>query len=171
MHYLYIVYDRMDSCIWAVFWARAGLFQRSEAKGLSRQALDGVACLQALNIDHGDLSFKNMLVRRTASAGGGSQFELKITDYGSCFTKLDGVKLTSAPACTEHCRAPELFLKCAPQELTAAIDIWAMGALLGSVACGAMLFSGFEGILACLGPLTKVWPDGCRLAGFKVMQH
>ena len=90
MRYLYIVYDWMDSCMWDLFWARAGVFQRSKATGLSRQALDGAACLHALKIVHGDLSFDNMLVRRAASAGGGSQFELRSQTMGHVSRKSMG---------------------------------------------------------------------------------
>ena len=127
--------------MWDLFQGRTGVFHRGEVVQLTYQSIDAMAHLNDLDIIHGDLSFKNILVRRV----GEGQYEVKVADFGACTASADLGR--RRPGCSEHVRAPELFLRLPARSVTTAVDVWALGVLLGSVSCASLLFEGFEHIV------------------------
>ena len=138
---LYCVCEWMDTCLWDLFQGRTGVFHRGEVVQLTYQSDDAMAHLHDLDIIHGDLSFKNILVRRV----GEGQYEVKVADFGACTARVGLGR--RRPGCSEHVRAPELFLRLPARSVTTAVDVWALGVLLGSLSCASLLFEGFEHIV------------------------
>ncbi len=150
--------------MWDLFKMRQGLFARSEIIQLVCQAITGVKDLHSIGVVHGDLSFTNMLCRRR----GPSQWELRLCDLGSSFTRTEHVVPRARPACTTHVRAVELFFRLAASGITEKVDVWAMGVLLGSLMCSTLLFRDMEQIVAALGPVTELeWPGCSELSGYR----
>ena len=145
---VYCVFEWMDMCVCDLFQGRTGIFHRGEVVQLTYQSVDAMAHLHDLDIVHGDLSFNNILVRHV----GACQYDVKVADFGACTASVGLGR--RKPACSEHVRAPELFLRLPARSVTTTVDVWALGVLLGSVSCASLLFEGIEHIVKAR---SEVW--------------
>jgi len=156
-HSVWLVFPWYDLTVFELWRSRRGVFCRPEVVQLAQHLFRGLTHLHAANICHGDLSFANLLVR--ASAPSGSQpaigFVLVIADFGSA----SFLPVTERPRCSEHVAAPELCLQLPASQVTCAVDVWAAGIFVVSLATGTFLCENMNQMVQVLGGLTDVeWP-------------
>ena len=137
----YVVFDFMD-CTLADFMKGArALREEAEAAHIFRCVADGIAKLHTFDIIHGDLSFRNILLRGNFSMG---ELDVRVADLGCSFSSATppGPEFahTTAPV-----RSPEACLRAT---LTTAADVWALGVIGASLAIGDEDFWRVHGWLA-----------------------
>ncbi|KAJ3353506.1 Cyclin-dependent kinase 20 [Allomyces javanicus] len=136
-------------------------------KTWSHMLLSGVAHLHEHSILHRDLKPANLLITRAG--------QLKITDFGQARLFDASVSPTSYPmshqVATRWYRAPELLY--GARYYTEAVDLWAVGAIIGELLHHAPLFPGQNDIdqlyvvLSSLGtPTDDEWPTMRQLPDF-----
>ncbi|KPI87042.1 mitogen activated protein kinase map-kinase (LMPK) [Leptomonas seymouri] len=133
---LYLVFELVETDLTAII--RKKLLQRVHKQYLTYQMLRTVAQLHAQNIVHRDLKPANVFVSSDCS--------IKIGDFGLARTfrsgfdnKQDFLDLTEYIA-TRWYRSPEILVK--SKAYSTAMDMWAMGCVIGEMLLGHPLFEG-----------------------------
>ena len=157
-------------CLWVSPQGQAGLLGEPRVAGLLHGIACGVDHLHGLQLTHGDLTLKNVLVDEESRA--------KVCDFGASFCSRMATCSCQDEITTCYVRAPEVWLGGATRH---AADIWAVGVI------GLALFSGkipwlandgagefavIRDVARVIGvPSADVWPDvtGCFLNGARVL--
>lgn len=133
---LYLVFELIETDLTAII--RKKLLQREHKRYLTYQMLKTVAELHAQNIIHRDLKPANVFVSSDCS--------IKIGDFGLARTFRSGfdneqefLDLTDYIA-TRWYRSPEILVK--SKAYSTAMDMWAMGCVIGEMLQGHPLFEG-----------------------------
>ena len=138
-------------------------------KSIAWQMLNGLAYLHENDVMHRDLKPQNILIMGDGVEHG----VVKIADFGLARRCRSPPRplIENGPVVTLWYRAPELLL--GAKHYLVAVDIWAVGAILGELLTLSPLFRGveeksrdmydrsqLERIFAVLGPPTEAdWPD------------
>lgn len=138
-------------------------------KSITWQMLQGLSYLHANKVMHRDLKPQNILIM----GDGVEQGVVKIADFGLARYVDSPARplVENGPVVTLWYRAPELLL--GAQHYLMAVDVWAVGAILGELLTLSPLFRGveeksrdmydrsqLEHIFAVLGvPTLEDWPD------------
>ena len=138
-------------------------------KSIAWQMLNGLAYLHENDVMHRDLKPQNILIMGDGVEHG----VVKIADFGLARRCRSPARplIENGPVVTLWYRAPELLL--GAKHYLVAVDIWAVGAILGELLTLSPLFRGveeksqdmydrsqLERIFAVLGPPTEAdWPD------------
>lgn len=124
---------------------------RSHVKGYCWQLLQAVAFVHSCGFMHRDLKPANVLVSRGNV--------LKLADFGNA-TSVEGDELEAKghfmnPVATLWYRAPEVLL--GARDYGAAIDVWAVGCILGDMLQNSVFFPGTtdEEQLQCINALCE----------------
>ena len=134
---VYMVFDFMDTCVWAFWKQRRRLVCTRTCLSFLSDLLHGLVHLQDLDIIHGDLSMGNMLLQASrvlASSQDACGYTLRIADLGRAMCASAFVLPADEDITTEYARAPEMLL--GSREPTMCLDLWAVGI------CALALFSG-----------------------------
>lgn len=130
-------------------------FSESEVKCIIIQLLCGLEYLHANFIIHRDIKVSNLLLTDTGC--------LKIADFGLARTLADPPRSMTPGLVTLWYRPPELLLGSTTQ--TTAIDMWAVGCILGELLAHKPLMPGtseisqIDMIVDLLGtPSESIWP-------------
>lgn len=102
---------------------------------LVRQAAEGLAASQALNVVHRDIKPDNLLLHRTSIAGQGpSPYQLKISDFGLArLAESTGLTNTGGPVGTLDYMSPE---QCLSAKIDARSDLYSLGVVLYEITTG-----------------------------------
>jgi len=131
-------------------------FTEAQIKCLLLQLLDGVRYLHKLYIIHRDIKVSNLLLKHDGT--------LKIADFGLARTSASDLGKPMTPVVvTLWYRSPELLL--GSRTHTPAIDMWAVGCVIGELLLCRPLLPGtseinqMQLIIDLLGsPNEKIWP-------------
>jgi len=140
-------------------------FSEAQVKCLILQLLDGVKFLHLSCIIHRDIKVSNLLLKNDGT--------LKIADFGLARTYGKKGSPMTPVVVTLWYRSPELLL--GSREHTSAIDMWAVGCVLGELLLCRPLIPGrseiqqMQLIVDLLGsPNEKIWPDYIKLPAIKM---
>ncbi|XP_065607576.1 mitogen-activated protein kinase 15 [Cyrtonyx montezumae] len=133
---MYLVFEAMQTDLHAVL-QRGGVLQDIHCRYIVFQLLRAASFIHAANVAHRDIKPSNVLLDSSCRA--------KLCDFGLArsLSRSDTERRCSALShyvATRWYRAPELLL-CA-RRYTVAVDMWAVGCVLGEVLLGAPLFPG-----------------------------
>jgi len=122
-------------------------FNQIQIRIVISQILEGLAFLHEHHIMHRDLKCSNVLVNSSGA--------IKIADFGMATLFNSQIPLKNSKGiATLWYKAPELLNR---QEYTEAIDLWAVGCILGELLSGSPVFKGYSEeeqlfkISSCLG--------------------
>ncbi len=151
---LYLAFELMETDLHAA--VRSGVLQPIHKQFLTYQIVRCVRYLHSRGVIHRDLKPANILINSDCVA--------KLADFGlaRCVEKLSQ-SLENRPILTEYIatrwyRAPEVVMN--TSQYTFAIDMWAVGCIVGELLCGKPLFRGTSTlhqlslINAGVGPVT-----------------
>ena len=133
---LYLAFELMETDLHAA--VRSGVLQSIHKQFLAYQIVRCVRYLHSRGVIHRDLKPANILINSDCVA--------KLADFGlaRCVEKLPKV-LENRPILTDYIatrwyRAPEVVMS--TSQYTFAIDMWAVGCIVGELLCGKPLFRG-----------------------------
>ncbi|CAI9095129.1 OLC1v1030995C1 [Oldenlandia corymbosa var. corymbosa] len=156
---LYFVFEYMECNLYQLMKDRPKLFSEAELKNWCFQVFQGLAYMHQRGFFHRDLKPENLLV---------SKDTIKIADFGLAR------EINSQPPYTEYVstrwyRAPEVLLQ--SPNYGAAVDMWAMGAIMAELFTLRPLFPGSSEadeiykICSVIGtPTESNWSEGLELA-------
>lgn len=123
-------------------------------RSLGREVLQAIEFMHSHGLLHRDVKPENILVTRQGRA--------KLCDFGFARTAKPGEELTDYVA-TRWYRSPELLLTPA---YSAAVDLWAVGCVLGEAVSGQPLFPGENLIdqLQCIHAVLGAFPRSLTAA-------
>ncbi|KAF3795961.1 Cyclin-dependent kinase F-4 [Nymphaea thermarum] len=156
---LYFVFEYMDCNLYQLMKDRGKLFSEAEVRNWCFQVFHALAYMHQQGYFHRDLKPENLLVTKDI---------IKIADFGlarEVFSKPPYTEYVS----TRWYRAPEVLLQSPVYD--AAVDMWAMGAIMAELFTLHPLFPGSSEadeickICSVIGsPDQDTWADGLRLA-------
>jgi len=129
---VYLVFDKMESDLSHFIRIRRGQLSPLEIQGFTYQCLQALQFVHSAGIIHRDVKPSNILV----SADG----TLKLADFGLAIDEGAEPEIKSPYVVTRWYRAPELLLGAA--DYGTAVDMWAVGCVLGELLGGKPLFRG-----------------------------
>ncbi|XP_020576080.1 cyclin-dependent kinase F-4 isoform X2 [Phalaenopsis equestris] len=156
---LYFIFEYMECNLYQLMKYRGKLFMETEIRNWCYQIFQALAYMHQRGYFHRDLKPENLLVTKET---------IKIADFGLAR------ELCSQPPYTEYVstrwyRAPEVLLQSSLYD--AAVDIWAMGAIMAELFTLNPLFPGsnetdeIHKICSVIGsPDHVTWAEGLRLA-------
>lgn len=156
---LFFVFEYMELNLYQLMKDKDRLFPESKVRSWSFQMLQGLAYMHKHGYFHRDLKPENLLI---------TQDTVKVADFGLAR------EVRSQPPYTDYVstrwyRAPEVLLQ--SNDYGAAIDMWAVGAIIAELFTLRPLFPGASEadelfkICSVLGsPTAQSWPDGIKLA-------
>lgn len=156
---LYFIFEYMECNLYQLIKDRSKLFTETEIRNWSYQIFQGLAYMHQRGYFHRDLKPENLLVTKEI---------IKIADFGLAR------ELCSQPPYTEYVstrwyRAPEVLLQSSLYD--AAVDMWAMGAIMAELFTLNPLFPGsneadeIHKICSVIGsPDYGTWAEGLQLA-------
>lgn len=156
---LYFVFEYMECNLYQLIKDRGKLFSEAEIRNWCYQIFQGLSYMHRRGYFHRDLKPENLLVTKDI---------IKIADFGLAR------ELCSQPPYTEYVstrwyRAPEVLLQSSSYD--AAVDMWAMGAIMAELFTLHPLFPGsnevdeIHKICSVIGsPGQDTWPEGLQLA-------
>lgn len=156
---LYFVFEYMEYNLYQLMKDKVKLFPESKIRNWCFQIFQALAYMHQHGYFHRDLKPENLLVTKDV---------IKIADFGLAR------ELCSQPPYTEYVstrwyRAPEVLLQ--SSTYGAAIDMWAMGAIMAELFTLRPLFPGsseadeIHKICSVIGsPNNQTWSEGLRLA-------
>jgi len=162
---LALILEYMPSDLEVIIRTRTSLLPESHLKCYLWMLLQGLSFLHSRHILHRDLKPSNLLL----SAHG----TLKIGDLGSARVHLDPPlgEEYSHQVGTQWYRAPELLF--GARHYDTAVDLWAVGVIMGELACLRPLFPGqndmdqLSRVLHVLGtPTLESWPGVRKLPDY-----
>jgi len=146
-------------------------FTEAEVKAIMHQALSAIAYMHRNGFMHRDIKPENFLIKEQPGQVSANTFEgklLKLADFGLAKELNEPGPMTEYVS-TRWYRAPELLVH--STHYTPAVDIFALGCIMGELLLGRVLFPGnSEGdqitkIVSILGaPPRTEWGDGYRMA-------
>eukprot|EP00440_Ansanella_granifera_P013312 gb/GFBE01014467.1/.p1 GENE.gb/GFBE01014467.1/~~gb/GFBE01014467.1/.p1 ORF type:complete len:391 (+),score=95.09 gb/GFBE01014467.1/:1-1173(+) len=131
---IYIVTDLMETDMHRVIYSKQPLTEEHH-QYFVHQILRGLAYLHSVSIVHRDIKPSNLLVNKNC--------DLKICDFGLArvlATETDDTMGRTDYVVTRWYRAPEVVLLAS--EYTVAIDVWAVGCILGELINRKPVFAG-----------------------------
>ncbi|KAK6947320.1 Protein kinase domain [Dillenia turbinata] len=156
---LYFVFEYMEYNLYQLMKDRRKLFSEAEVRNWCFQVFQGLAYMHQHGYFHRDLKPENLLVTKEI---------IKIADFGLAR------EINSQPPYTEYVstrwyRAPEVSLQ--SPTYGAAVDMWAMGAIMAELFTLRPLFPGSSEadeiykICSVIGsPTHDTWAEGLKLA-------
>ncbi|XP_019055924.1 PREDICTED: cyclin-dependent kinase F-4-like isoform X2 [Nelumbo nucifera] len=156
---LYFVFEYMECNLYQLMKDRGNLFSESEVRNWCFQVFQALAYMHHCGYFHRDLKPENLLVTKDM---------IKIADFGLAR------EICSQPPYTEYVstrwyRAPEILLQ--STTYGAAVDMWAMGAIMAELFTLRPLFPGSSEadeiykICSVIGsPNQNSWAEGLQLA-------
>lgn len=156
---LYFIFEYMEYNLYQLMKDRGKLFMETEIRNWCYQIFQGLAYMHQRGYFHRDLKPENLLVTKEI---------IKIADFGLAR------ELCSQPPYTEYVstrwyRAPEVLLQSSLYD--AAVDMWAMGAIMAELFTLHPLFPGsneadeIHKICSVIGsPDHGTWAEGLQLA-------
>eukprot|EP00002_Diphylleia_rotans_P034798 TRINITY_DN7506_c0_g1_i3.p1 TRINITY_DN7506_c0_g1~~TRINITY_DN7506_c0_g1_i3.p1 ORF type:complete len:295 (+),score=47.94 TRINITY_DN7506_c0_g1_i3:594-1478(+) len=152
---IFLVFEYCEHDLSCILETIKKKFLDAEIKSLVQQLLSAVAYLHANWIIHRDIKMSNLLYTNKGL--------LKLADFGLARTFGEPLRPMTQKVVTLWYRAPELLL--GQKKYTTAIDMWAVGCVLGELIIHAPLLPGrsdsdqFDLICKLLGsPNEKIWP-------------
>ncbi|XP_031483093.1 cyclin-dependent kinase F-4-like [Nymphaea colorata] len=156
---LYFVFEYMDCNLYQLMKDRGKLFSEAEVRNWCFQVFHALAYMHQQGYFHRDLKPENLLVTKDI---------IKIADFGLAREVLSKPPYTEYVS-TRWYRAPEVLLQSPVYD--AAVDMWAMGAIMAELFTLHPLFPGSSEadeickICSVIGsPDQDTWADGLRLA-------
>ncbi|GMT18902.1 hypothetical protein PFISCL1PPCAC_10199, partial [Pristionchus fissidentatus] len=153
---IFLVMEFCEQDLTSVMQHYTDPFNESQIKCLLQQLLSALVFLHEHFVIHRDLKLSNLLLN-----GHGI---LKVADFGLARTFADGKSLMTPCVVTLWYRAPELLF--GSQLQSGAIDLWAVGCILGELILHSPLLPGqseidqINRIIQLLGtPNVKLWPE------------
>lgn len=157
--HLYFIFEYMEYNMYQVMKDKDKPFPESKIRNWCHQVLLALAYMHNHGYFHRDLKPENLLVTRDV---------VKVADFGLAREVCSRPPFTDYVS-TRWYRAPEVLLQAS--SYTAAIDMWAVGAIMAELFTLAPLFPGesetdeIYKICSVLGtPDTQSWPEGLELA-------
>ncbi|KAJ7535944.1 hypothetical protein O6H91_12G051300 [Diphasiastrum complanatum] len=156
---LYFVFECMDYNLYQIMNDNPQLFSEAQVRNWCFQVFQALAYMHQHGYFHRDLKPENMLVTKNV---------IKVADFGLAR------EVCSRPPYTDYIstrwyRAPEVLLQ--SSSYSAAIDMWAMGAIMAELFTLRPIFPGaseadqIHKICTVLGsPTIKSWPEGMKLS-------
>ncbi|CAK9868703.1 unnamed protein product [Sphagnum jensenii] len=156
---LYFVFEYMEYNLYQLMKEKDKLFSEAKIRNWCFQVLQALAYMHKHGYFHRDLKPENLLVTKDV---------IKVADFGLAR------EVSSRPPYTDYVstrwyRAPEVLLQ--SSSYTAAIDMWAMGAIMAELFTLHPLFPGASEtdeiykICSVIGtPNHHTWADGMKLA-------
>ncbi|KAK6934887.1 Protein kinase domain, partial [Dillenia turbinata] len=156
---LYFVFEYMECNLYQLMKDRRKLFSESEVRNWCFQVFQGLAYMHQHGYFHRDLKPENLLVTKEI---------IKIADFGLAR------EINSQPPYTEYVstrwyRAPEVLLQ--SPTYGAAVDMWAMGAIMAELFTLRPLFPGsseadeiYKTCSVIGSPTHDTWAEGLKLA-------
>ncbi|KAH3745710.1 Protein kinase [Pelomyxa schiedti] len=156
---VYFVFEFMHSNLYEAMKDREKYFPEGKIRNIIYQVLQGLHFMHNRGYFHRDMKPENLLVTKDTT---------KIADFGLAR------EIRSKPPYTDYVstrwyRAPEILLR--NVSYSAAVDIWAVGAIMAELYMLRPLFPGASEpdeiykICSILGTPTQVtWPEGLKLA-------
>lgn len=131
---LYLVFDYMETDLHAVI--RAGILQDIHQRYVIYQILKALKYMHSGQVIHRDLKPSNVLLN--------SECQVRVADLGLA-RSVKNIMKESNPILTDYIatrwyRAPEILL--GSTKYTKAVDMWAVGCILGEMLVGKPLFTG-----------------------------
>jgi mitogen-activated protein kinase 15 len=140
---LYLVFEYMETDLHVVI--RANILQEIHQKFIVYQTLRALKYVHSAGLIHRDIKPSNILLN--------SKCDVKLCDFGlvrSASTVGDAKQLLTDYVATRWYRSPEVLL--GSTQYSQAIDIWALGCILGEMISGSPIFQGRDS----LKQLTKI---------------
>lgn len=131
---IYLVFEYMETDLHAVI--RAGILEEVHKQYVIYQLLKSLYFMHTAEIIHRDVKPSNMLLN--------SDCHVKVCDFGLC-RSVSEMASASAPVLTDYVatrwyRAPEILV--GSTKYTKAVDMWAVGCILGEMIVGKPIFPG-----------------------------
>ncbi|KAK8945045.1 Cyclin-dependent kinase F-4 [Platanthera zijinensis] len=156
---LYFVFEYMECNLYQLMKDRAKLFLEAEIRNWCYQIFQGLSYMHRRGYFHRDLKPENLLVTKEI---------IKIADFGLARESCSQPPYTEYVS-TRWYRAPEVLLQSSSYD--AAVDMWAMGAIMAELFTLHPLFPGsnevdeIHKICSVIGsPDQATWPEGLQLA-------
>ncbi|CAH1418321.1 unnamed protein product [Lactuca virosa] len=156
-HIMYLVFEYMQCSLFQLM--RVKTFSEDEIKNLCFQIFQGLAYMHGNSYFHRDMKPDNLLLSKNV---------IKIADLGQA-RETNGKQPYTDYVTTRWYRAPEVFLHSSVYD--AAVDMWAMGAIMAELFTHRPLFRGDSGgevlykICSVIGsPTESKWSEGLQLA-------
>eukprot|EP01138_Halocafeteria_seosinensis_P010946 gb/GECG01011180.1/.p1 GENE.gb/GECG01011180.1/~~gb/GECG01011180.1/.p1 ORF type:complete len:536 (+),score=60.75 gb/GECG01011180.1/:1-1608(+) len=175
---VYFVFEYCESNLLEV-QRKFGRLPEPVIRNIAKQILQGLSHMHKHGFFHRDIKPENLLVRdcpseeaynaATDKAAVFRDMQIKIADFGLAR------EIRSRPPYTDYVatrwyRAPELLLRSGPGQYSSAVDLWAVGCILGELYAGKPLAAGateanqFFKLCILLGsPTSQEWQQGIRL--------
>jgi len=131
---IYLVFEYMETDLHAVI--RAGILEEVHKQYIIYQLLKSLYYMHTAELIHRDIKPSNLLLNSDCHA--------KLCDFGLC-RSVSEMSSASAPVLTDYVatrwyRAPEILL--GSTRYTKAVDMWAVGCILGEMIVGRPIFPG-----------------------------
>lgn len=156
---LYFIFEYMEYNLYQVMKDKEKPFSESKIRNWCHQILLALAYMHSHGYFHRDLKPENLLVTRDV---------VKVADFGLAREVYSRPPFTDYVS-TRWYRAPEVLLQASAYN--AAIDMWALGAIMAELFALRPLFPGesetdeLYKICSVIGtPNSKTWPEGLQLA-------
>ncbi|XP_057307490.1 cyclin-dependent kinase 10-like [Hydractinia symbiolongicarpus] len=164
LEYVFLVMEYCEHDLASLLDNMKNPFTEAQIKCLLMQLLEGVNYLHDRFIIHRDIKVSNLLLSNNG--------RLKIADFGLARTCGKPHKEMTPVVVTLWYRCPELLL--GSRKHTSAIDMWAVGCVMGELLLSKPLMPGrseihqMQLIIDLLGsPNEKIWPSYVDLPGAK----
>eukprot|EP00250_Pteridium_aquilinum_P003706 c14011_g1_i1 orf=736-2166(+) len=156
---LYFIFEYMENNLYQVMTDKDKPFSESKIRNWCHQVLLALAYMHGHGYFHRDLKPENLLVTRDV---------VKVADFGLAREVFSQPPYTDYVS-TRWYRAPEVLLQASSYD--AAIDMWAVGAIMAELFTLCPLFPGISEtdelykICSVIGtPNDQTWPEGLQLA-------
>ena len=165
---LCMVFPWYDINLHGLWHARSGMFSNTEAMDMAGDLFEGLVHLHDVSILHGNLNLYNLLARPDSASGSQPAAMIRHRVIIAGFGQAVMLPASEPPCCSTNVRAPEIWLQVPAASLTCAVDVWAAGILLASMATGLILCDSIATMVRMLGPLTdQVWPNVSTMVAYR----